>query len=155
MVKLASFDTRYCIAASDDAPPRITACFPPNELLVIVGAGYHPGFSRCPARQHAPLNAYIEPVPVLNNGARISQLAALGVFFQGFEMRPEPSLRDDRGHYGAADHRGQQDRVLILIDDVVGEAEQRRDRSEGQARRHHQCCVHAFALVELEIARKR
>src|SRR5260370_39258215 len=42
-----------------------------------------------------------------------------------FEDRSEPALRDQRRHDRAADDRGQQNGILALVDDVVGEAEQR------------------------------
>jgi hypothetical protein len=61
----------------------------------------------------------------------------LRILLQRLEMRPEPNLRDQRRHHGAADDRREQDRVLRLIDDVVGQAEERRDRAESQPGRHH------------------
>src|ERR1700687_3428164 len=41
----------------------------------------------------------------------------------------EPLLSDERRHHGAADHGRDEDRILLLIDDLVGETEQRRDRA--------------------------
>src|SRR5437773_105937 len=49
-----------------------------------------------------------------------------------FERWHEPFLRDERGHHGTADHGGDQDCILLLIDDLVGEAEQRGNGSEGK-----------------------
>ena len=48
---------------------------------------------------------------------------ALGIFLQRFEMRVEPNLRDQRRDDGARDHGRQQDCVLVLVDDVVGQTE--------------------------------
>src|SRR5262249_58020087 len=56
------------------------------------------------------------------------------VFLQRLEMRVEPDLGNERGHHGAADYCGKENGVLILIDDAVGEPEQRRDRAEGKPR---------------------
>ena len=58
----------------------------------------------------------------------------LRVFLQRLEMGVEPDLGNERGHHGAADYCGEENRVLILIDDVVGKPEQRRDRAEGKPR---------------------
>src|SRR5262249_58335811 len=35
------------------------------------------------------------------------------------DFRQEPFLRDHRRHHGAADHRGEEDRILFLVDDVM------------------------------------
>jgi Uncharacterized ACR, COG1993 len=80
---------------------------------------------------------------------------SLGIFLQWLELRPEPNLRDEGGHHRATDHGRHENGVLRLIDDVVGEPEQRRDRAEGQPRRHHQGRIHPLALVELEVPRQR
>ena len=53
--------------------------------------------------------------------------APLGIFLQRLKVRLKPNLRDEGRNDGTADNSRQQDRVLRLIDDVVGEAEQRRD----------------------------
>jgi hypothetical protein len=63
--------------------------------------------------------------------------------------RHEPLLGDEGGHDGAADHGGDEDRVLLLVDDLVGEAEQRRNGREGEPARHEQRRVHALARLEL------
>jgi len=53
----------------------------------------------------------------------------------------------DQGRdHGAADHAGDEDRVLILVDDVMRQPEQRRDGAERQSRRHQQGRVHRFLL---------
>ena len=44
-----------------------------------------------------------------------------------FEIRLKPALRDESRHHRAADYCGQQDRVLALVDDVIGQAEQGRN----------------------------
>src|SRR5207302_8737580 len=51
----------------------------------------------------------------------------LSIFFERLEMRLEPNLCDESGHDGAADNCGYKDRVLLLIDDVVCQAEQCRN----------------------------
>jgi hypothetical protein len=58
---------------------------------------------------------------------RLPEADLLGVLFQRLETRLEPDLRDESGHDRAADHCRQQDCVLILIDNVIGQAIQRRD----------------------------
>src|SRR5262249_34850502 len=88
-----------------------------------------------------------------NDEGRSSSLTKLSIFFEWLEMRMEPELCNERGHDCAADHCRDKDRVLLLIDDVIGQAEQGRDRPEGQTGGHHQRSVHAFTSVELEIAR--
>src|SRR5713101_1301392 len=37
------------------------------------------------------------------------------------EGRPEPALGDNRRHHRAGNDRGEQDRILALVDDVVGQ----------------------------------
>src|SRR6202011_5382571 len=54
----------------------------------------------------------------------------LGVLLELFEVRLEEQLGDHRRHHRAADHGGEQDGVLCLIDDVVGQAEQGGNRPE-------------------------
>ena len=44
---------------------------------------------------------------------------------------------------------------MLLIDDLVGETEQRRDGAEGEPGRHQQRRVHALASLELVEARQR
>src|SRR5262249_49127958 len=48
------------------------------------------------------------------------------------DLWQEPPLRDRRRHHCAANRRDEQDRVLALVDDVVGQPVERRDRSEGE-----------------------
>src|SRR5215475_10108822 len=48
----------------------------------------------------------------------------LSIFFERLEMRVEPKLCNERGHDRAADHCRDKDRVLLLVDDVIGQAEQ-------------------------------
>jgi hypothetical protein len=55
----------------------------------------------------------------------------LCVLLQRFEPRLEPNLRDESGHHSTADYGRQQDGVLSLIDDVIGQPKQCRDRTEG------------------------
>src|SRR5271157_2286319 len=44
---------------------------------------------------------------------------------QRLEVGLEPTLRDQGRYHCAADHRSQQDRVLALVDDVIGQPEER------------------------------
>src|ERR1043166_1339052 len=67
---------------------------------------------------------------------RILANMGLGLLGNRLEGRLEPFLRNQRRHHRAADHRGNQNRILLLADDVIGEAEERRDRAEGEAGRH-------------------
>jgi hypothetical protein len=55
----------------------------------------------------------------------------LYVLLQRLEFRQEPNLCDEGGHHSTADHGRQEDGVLSLIDDVIGQTKQRRDRTEG------------------------
>jgi hypothetical protein len=55
----------------------------------------------------------------------------LCVLLQRLEFRLEPNLCDEGGHHSTADHGRQQDGVLSLIDDVIGQTKQCRDRTEG------------------------
>src|SRR5437870_3812515 len=71
------------------------------------------------------------------------------------DLRQEPLLRNERRDHRAADHGRQQDRVLLLIDDVVGKPVKRRDRSERETRRHQERRVDAVAGLEPEYARER
>ena len=71
------------------------------------------------------------------------------------EVWLKPALGDQSLHHRTADYRGQQDRVLALVDDVIGQTEERRDRPEGQACRHHQGRIHSPFALELEDARQR
>src|ERR1051326_2237192 len=71
------------------------------------------------------------------------------------QIRLEPALGDQGRHDGAADDRRQEDRVLGLVDDVIGEAEERRDRAEGEPGRHQERRVHALAPLEPENASQR
>src|SRR5712691_11898882 len=64
--------------------------------------------------------------------------------------RQIPFLSDQGGDHGAADHRGHQDRILLLVDDTVCQSEQGRDRAEGEAGRHQERGVHAFPVLEAE-----
>ena len=61
-------------------------------------------------------------------------------------MREEKSISDNRRNYGAADHDEHQNGILLLVDDIVRQAEQRRDRAEGESRRHEQRRVDSFLL---------
>src|SRR5215467_436731 len=38
------------------------------------------------------------------------------------DLRQEPFLGDQGRHHGAADHRRQQDRILALVDNLIGQA---------------------------------
>lgn len=52
--------------------------------------------------------------------------------------RQEPGVGDCRGDHRAADHSRDEVRVLVLIDDAVVQAEQRRNRTESESSSHHQ-----------------
>src|SRR5262245_12961598 len=71
------------------------------------------------------------------------------------DLWQEPPLRDHRRHHRARNHRDEQDRLLPLVDDVVGQTRERGDRSERQARRHQERGVHALAVLEPIVARQR
>src|SRR6516164_3884688 len=80
---------------------------------------------------------------------------SLSVFLQRFEVWLEPNLCDKRRHDGTADHRRQKYGILDLIDDVVRETKQSRDRPECESRGHHQCGVHTLPLIKVKIAGQR
>src|SRR5215831_7643383 len=110
--------------------------------------------ARCSlARSHAKSSALRPPSdPSLATAIRLNMSDLL---LGRADLRQEPPLCDHRRHHGAANHRDEQDRVLALVDDVVGQSIERRDRSEGEPRRHQQRRVHAFAVLEPIIARQR
>ena len=66
--------------------------------------------------------------------------------------RHEPSIRDGRWDYRAADHGGHQVRILGLVDDAVVQPKQRRNRPERQPRGHHQSIVHPIVAAVAERA---
>src|SRR5215468_8886848 len=90
-----------------------------------------------------------------NDEGHSPSLTKLSIFFERLEMRVEPKLCNERGHDCAADHCRHKNCVLLLVDDVIGQAEQGRDRPESETGGHHQRGVHALTSIELEIARQR
>src|SRR4051812_45587072 len=86
--------------------------------------------------------------------------ALLSLCWSGFlqqrgELRLKPALGDQCRHDRAEDHGGHQDRVLLLVDDVVGQAEQCRDAAESQPGAHQQRGVHPLARIEPKSLRQR
>src|SRR5208282_4563541 len=75
----------------------------------------------------------------------------LGFAGDRLEIRLEPGLRDEGRRDGAGDHRGDEDRILLLIDDLVGEPEKGGDRAERKPGRHQKRRVHPLAPIELVI----
>src|SRR5262245_6996010 len=65
-------------------------------------------------------------------------------------QRLEAALSDQSGYDGTSNHRRNKNCVLMLVDDVVREAEKRGDRSEGQSGRHQQSRIHSLTPVEAE-----
>ncbi len=61
--------------------------------------------------------------------------------------RLEKFLCDERGHKRAQYYHGHEDAVLALIDQVVLQTEQRRNRAEGKAGGHEQRRVTRFAFI--------
>lgn len=59
-----------------------------------------------------------------NDEGYAPSLTKLSIFFERLEMRMEPKLCNERGHDCAADDCRDKDRVLLLVDDVIGQAEQ-------------------------------
>src|SRR5215469_6198796 len=92
----------------------------------------------------AKILVYISPS--LRNGEHSSWSLA----DKRLERGLEPALGNQSRHHGAADHGGQEDRVLALVDDVIGQAVESRNRSECQAGRHHQRRVHPLFPLEAE-----
>ena len=65
-------------------------------------------------------------------------------------MRQEERVGNERGHDRAADHCGDQQRVLRLSHDAVRQPEERRDAAEGKTRRHEQRRIEPLANGRLE-----
>src|SRR5712691_8498304 len=71
------------------------------------------------------------------------------------DFRHEPFLCDQCRHDRASDYGREQDRILPLVDDVVGKAIERRDRPEGEPGRHQQRRIDAVAALESKYPRQR
>src|SRR5579875_1321516 len=67
-------------------------------------------------------------------------------------LRHEIRVRYGGRDHRATDHRSHEMRVLSIINYLVIEAKQRRNRPERQPCRHHQRVVHAFASQVVERA---
>jgi hypothetical protein len=78
-------------------------------------------------RQSGP----IPPSSASTDGGFRDREKQLCVLLQRLEFRLEPNLCDEGGHHSTADYGRQQDGVLSLIDDVIGQTKQCRDRTEG------------------------
>src|SRR3972149_8667511 len=78
-----------------------------------------------------------------------------GLLDDRLECGLEPVLCDHGRHDGAGNYRRHQDRVLLLVDDAVGKAEQSGDRAECQPCAHHQRRVHSLAPVKFEDSGER
>src|SRR6266478_560031 len=86
------------------------------------------------ARSHAVASALKPPSePSFATTIRVNMSDLLPC---GADLRQEPSLGDQGRNHRAADHDRQQDCILPLVDNVVGQAVKRRDRPECKPGRH-------------------
>jgi hypothetical protein len=72
-----------------------------------------------------------------------------------FGCRLEKLLRDQRWNKCAQDHYTDEDCVLVLVNDLVLQTKQCRDRTECEARRHEQRGKRGFAFAHVMETRER
>src|SRR6266436_687734 len=73
----------------------------------------------------------------------------------GADLRQEPFLGDQGRHHRTRDYGRQQDRILLLVDNLIGETVERRDRPECKAGRHQQRRINAVATFESKYSGQR